>query len=139
MSPPAHRTSEQRGPNRAIANDVAISPCGGAKPRMEAFSNVLGPMDPDVVGQVSVCAHHPCLEAPASRVVEMHDLSKAVHTGISPPCAGGSNRLAGNFTERCLKRLLHRGNTQMRLSLPAVIVPSVVFNPRRNAATRSKG
>ena len=106
---------------------------------MEGFSNVLGPMNPDVVGQVSVGAHHPCLEAPASRVVEMHDLAKTVHTGISSACAAGSDRLAGNHTERCLKRLLHCGNTQMTLSLPAVIVPPVVFNPRRNATTRSKG
>ena len=69
----------------------------------------------------------------------MHDLGKAVHTGICPTCAGGSNRLAGNLTERRLKRFLHRGDTQLRLSLPAVIVPSMVFNPRRNAATRRKG
>jgi len=106
---------------------------------MEGFSNVLGPMDPDVVGQMSVCAHHLCLQTPASRVVEMHHLGKAVHAGIRPACTGGSNRFTGNLTQRCLKRFLHRGNTQMWLSLPAVIVPSVVFNPRRNAATRSKG
>ena len=106
---------------------------------MEGVSNVLGPMDPDVGGQVSVCAHHPCLKTPASWVVEMYDLGKTVHAGIGPACAGGSNRLAGNLTERRLKRLLYRGNTQMRLSLPAVIVPPVVFNSSRNAATRSKG
>lgn len=69
----------------------------------------------------------------------MYDLGKTVHAGIGPACAGGSNRLAGNLTERRLKRLLYRGNTQMRLSLPAVIVPPVVFNSSRNAATRSKG
>ena len=69
----------------------------------------------------------------------MHYLGKAVHSGIGPSGAGGSNRLTGNLSERSLKRFLHRGDTQLRLSLPAVIVPSMVFNPRRNAATRRKG
>ena len=106
---------------------------------MKSIDNVLSPMDPDIVRQVSVRTHYPRLEAPASRVVEMHYLGKAVHSGIGPSGAGGSNRLTGNLSERSLKRFLHRGDIQMRLSLPTVIVPPVVFNPRRNATTRRKG
>lgn len=106
---------------------------------MKRITDAFRPMDPDIRGQMSIRAHHPCLETSANGIVKMHDLRKTVDASIGPPRADCSDRLTRNLAQCCFKRLLHRGDTQVGLSLPTVVVPAVVFNPRRNTTTRGEG
>ena len=106
---------------------------------MKRVTDAFRPMDPDIRGQMSIGAHHPCLETSANGIVKMHYLRKAVDASIGPPRASCSDRLTRNLAQRCFQCLLHRGDSQMGLSLPTVVVPAMVFNSRRNTATRGKG
>ena len=132
MAVPCHQVLQQRWPDRRIADDVTISTRRGAEARMKCLTHFLRPMDPDVRWQVPVCPHDPGLKASADGVIKMHHLSKTMHPSVSSTSAGSPHRFAGNLLKGRLQRLLHRGNSQVGLGLPTVVMTAVVLNSGRD-------
>ena len=132
MAVPGHQVVQQCWPNRRIADDVTISARRGAEARVKGVTHFQRPMDPDICWQVTVCSHDPGLEAPANGVIKMHYLCETVHSGIGAASARCPHRFPGDLLKGRLQRLLHRGNTEMRLGLPTMVVTAVVLNPCRD-------
>ena len=133
MTAPRHQIVKQRWSGRRIANDVTISTRRGAEARVKSLTHFLRPMNSDIHRQVPVCPHDPGLKAPADRVIKMHHLRKTMNPGVGSTSASCPDRFSGDLLKGCLQRLLHRGNTQVRLSLPAMVMTAMVLNPRRDA------
>ena len=129
---PRHQVVQQRWPDWRVANDVTISTRRGAEARVKCFTHFLRPMDPDICWQVTVCSHDPGLKASADGVIKMHYLSETVHPGVSSTGACCPHRFPGDLLEGRLQRLLHRGNSQVRLGLPPMVVTAMVLNSGRD-------
>ena len=99
---------------------------------MKCLTHFLRPMDPDIRWQVPVCPHDPGLKASADGVIKMHHLSKTVNPGVSSTSTRRPHRFPGDLLKRCLQSLLHRGNSQVWLGLPTMVVTTVVLNSRRD-------
>ena len=129
---PRHQVVQQRWPDRRIADDVTISTRCGAEARVKFFTHFLRPMNSDIRRQVTICSHDPSLKASANGIIKMHHLSKTVNPGVSSTSACCPNRFPGDLLKGCLQSLLHRGNSEVGLGLPTMVVTAVVLNSRRD-------
>lgn len=98
---------------------------------MEFVVDTPGPGYIDVVGQVAICAKKPTAIAAYAPRIEMHHLTRCVHTSVCTARADDLDGFVGNLRQRLFKTLLYAQPSL--LTLPAIVTRAVVFDAERYA------
>ena len=91
MPVPRHQAIERRRLGRRIAYDVAITTLCRTKTGVEIGTHGCRPVHSDIIGQVSIRAQNPSLDATPRGVIKVNNLRVPVNAGIGPAGAGGGN------------------------------------------------
>ena len=91
MPVPCYQAIERRRLGRSIADDVPITPLCRTKTGVEIGTHGCRPVDSDIIGQVSIRAQNPSLDAASRGVIKVNNLRVPVNACIGPAGAGGGN------------------------------------------------
>jgi len=123
---PPRSVAVQRRSFQSIKDAVTIAAGRRRKSRMKLIIDGARPGYVNVVRKTAVSAKQPATFAAFAESIEVDNLARRVHTGVSAARANDFDRLIRDQRERFLEALLHADAGL--LTLPAVVPGAVVFD-----------
>ena len=128
---PTHALVLNAWANRALEEQVAVTPGGSALSGVKLRGNGVCPLKRNVMGQVTVRAAYPRAHLSLNRCIKVNHLQQGVNPSIGAPCAKGSDGRLSKGAKRFLELVL---NCFLRkLALPSFILLTTVGQTQGNA------